>query len=178
MGKQDIHKQHNEKDQETTEQSGIEEKVEEEENAEKETIDQNIAELEEKVSLFEEKYKRALADYHNLEKRMAEQRSEWIRSANKDLLLRLLPIFDTLILAQRHSEDKTLQVTVGQFLDVLKSEGATKIDVMGKEFDPHIMEAIATGEGEENKVVEELRIGFMLHDKVLRPAQVMVGKEN
>ena len=106
---------------------------------------------------------------------MKEQRGEWIKSANRELLLRLLPVLDTLLLAQLHSEDKTLQVTVGHFLDILKSEGVTKIETVGKEFDPHIMEAISATEGKENTVIQELRPGFRLHDKVLRPAQVTVG---
>ncbi len=134
-----------------------------------------IEDLEKSVTELDTKYKRALADYQNLEKWMREQRSEWVRQANKDLLLRLLPILDTLLLAKQHSEDKTLQVSIGQFLDILKSEGVTKIDTKDKEFDPHLMEAITTAAGKENKVVSEIRSGYLLHDKVLRPAQVVVG---
>lgn len=146
-----------------------------EEQIEQSVEKSKIEELEAKVVEFEAKYKRALADYQNLEKWMREQRGEWIKSANRDLLLRLLPILDTLLLAQQHSEDKTLQVTVGQFLDILKSENVTKIETVGKDFDPHLMEAITTAEGKENKVMQELRSGFILHEKVLRPAQVVVG---
>ena len=151
-----------------------EEEHNEEEIEQTEEQGRNAA-LEEKVAEAEAKYKRALADYQNLEKWMKDQRSEWIKSANKDLLLRLLPILDTLMLAQLHSTDKTLQVTVGHFFDILKSEGVTKIETIGKEFDPHQMEAINTAAGEENKVITELRFGFLLNDKVLRPAQVTVG---
>ena len=134
-----------------------------------------VAELEARIADIDAKYRRAIADYQNLEKWMKEQRGEWIKSANRELLLRLLPVLDTLLLAQLHSEDKTLQVTVGHFLDILKSEGVTKIETVGKEFDPHIMEAISATEGKENTVIQELRPGFRLHDKVLRPAQVTVG---
>jgi molecular chaperone GrpE len=140
------------------------------------TVEQNkIEELTDKFAEADAKYKRALADYQNLEKWMREQRGEWIKSANRDLLLRLLPILDTLLLAQQHSTDQTLQITVSQFFDILKSEGVTKIETAGKEFDPHLMEAITAVAGKENKVVDELRAGFALHDKVLRPAQVTVG---
>jgi molecular chaperone GrpE len=146
------------------------------ENVEQTVEQTKIEELERKVEESEAKYKRAIADYQNLEKWMREQRSEWIQSANKDLLLRLLPVLDTLLLAQLHSKDQTLQVTVTHFMDILKAEGVTKIETMGKDFDPHLMEAITTAEGKENKVVEELRPGFRLHEKVLRPAQVIVGQ--
>lgn len=57
----------------------------------------------------------------------------------------------------------------------MQSEGVEKIDTKNKEFDPHIMECIDITQGEENKVVEELRAGYTLHGAVLRPAQVRVG---
>jgi molecular chaperone GrpE len=79
------------------------------------------------------------------------------------------------MLAQQHSDDKTLAVSVGQFHDIIKSEGVTKIETIGKEFDPFLMEAVTTEAGKENTVIKELRVGYMLHDKVLRPAQVTVG---
>ncbi|HSX09469.1 MAG TPA: nucleotide exchange factor GrpE [Candidatus Saccharimonadales bacterium] len=141
-----------------------------------EVVDE-LEELKQQIGDFENKYRRALADYQNLQKRTQEEKGEWIRSANRDLLLRILTVLDTLMLAQQHTQDKNIQVTVQQFLDVLKSEGAVKIDAVGKKFDPNTMEAIATDAGEEGIVLEELRIGFMMNDKLLRAAQVKVGKE-
>ena len=133
--------------------------------------------LKQQVGDFENNYKRALADYQNLQKRVQEEKSEWIRSSNRELLLRILTVLDTLILAYQHTQDKNVQVSVQQFIDVLKSEGVTKIETVGKKFDPNTMEAIATDTGEEGKVLEELRVGFMLHDKLLRAAQVKVGEK-
>ena len=135
-----------------------------------------IENLKQKVEETENKYRRAIADYQNLQKRSQEDRQEWIRSANKDLLLRILTVFDTLVLAYKHLEDKNLQVSINHFLDVLKSEGVTRIETIGKEFDPTIMEAITTEKGEEGKVIAEIRAGFMLFDKLLRAAQVTVGE--
>jgi molecular chaperone GrpE len=88
----------------------------------------------------------------------------------------LLPVFDTLVLANQHVQNDGLQVSINQFLDTLKSEGVTKIDTVGREFDPEFMEAITTVEGDEGKVVNEVRTGFLLNDKLLRAAQVTVGK--
>lgn len=139
------------------------------------SVEEKHDETKEKIAEYESKWKRAVADYRNLEARMHEQRAEWLRSANRDLLIHLLPVLDTLLLATQHSQDKTLSVSVSQFLDILKAEGVTKIEAVGKEFDPLVMEAIMTAEGEENKVLEELRAGFLLYDKVLRPVQVKVG---
>lgn len=143
--------------------------------AKKDKVTQINIELEEKVKKFEDKWKRALADYQNYEKWVREQRADWVRSASKDLLLRILPVLDTLILASLHSEDVSFKVSIDQFLSVIKDEGVTRIDTLGKEFDPNLMEAISTEAGEENRVIKELRAGYMLFDKVLRPAQVTVG---
>lgn len=125
---------------------------------------------------LENKYKRALADYQNLEKRTREERINWIKTANKELLLRLLPVLDTLLFTKQHSQDKNLEISAAQFLDVLKNEGIERIEAEGKEFDPKTMECIQTEEGEEGKVVAELRPGYLLNGVVLRAAQVKVGR--
>jgi len=146
-------------------------------SAKKQTVSQEaFDELKDLAHQLEEKYKRALADYQNLQKRVNEEKVEWIRSANRELLLRILTVLDTLVLAYQHTQDTNIQVSVQQFLDVLKAEGVAKIETVGQVFNPHLMECITTESGDENKVLEEVRSGFMMHDKVLRPAQVKVGK--
>ena len=79
------------------------------------------------------------------------------------------------MLAQQHSEDKTIEISISHFLDILKSEGVTRITAVGQEFDPLLMEAISTVEGDEGKVINEVRAGFLLNEKLLRAAQVTVG---
>lgn len=142
-----------------------------------EATDQEVALLQEQVEENAGKYKRALADYHNLAKRVNEEKGEWIRSANKELLLRFLPILDTLMLAQKHLKDEGLTVSINQFLDILKAEGVTKMKTVGEVFDPYTMECVTIEVGEDNKVLEELRAGYLLYDKVLRAAQVKVGRK-
>jgi molecular chaperone GrpE len=154
-----------------------EQEVEIEEATDGDEIVGGLEKVKQQAEDFENKYKRAIADYQNLQKRVQEEKSEWIRSANKELLLRILTVLDTLILAYQHTKDNNVQVSIQQFLDVLKSEGVIKIEALGKKFDPTIMEAIATGDGEEGKVLEEMRAGFMMYDKLLRAAQVKVGKK-
>ena len=145
---------------------------------EKKEEDKHVQELELKLEEFEDKYKRALADYQNLEKRVLVERKEWILKANKDLLLRLLPVLDTLILAEKNIKvgDEGLSLGIKQFQDLLKNENVERIETLGKNFDPNLMECIETVDGEEGIVIEEIRAGYMLYDKVLRPAQVAVGK--
>lgn len=152
----------------------------ENENAKVEEVLRELDELKEQVEEFQNNYKRALADYQNLQKRVQEEKSEWIKSGNKELILRILPVLDTLMLAQQHVKDQGLEISVQQFLDILKSEGVTKIETVGHEFDPQLMECVTTEVGDKNKVLQEIRAGFMQYERVLRPAQVTVGqgKEN
>jgi molecular chaperone GrpE len=91
--------------------------------------------------------------------------------------LKLLPVLDTLVLAQKHLNDKGLELSIQQFLDVIEKEGVKQIETKDKEFNPHMMEVIEIVDGEDGKVLEEIRAGYMLYDKVLRPAQVKVGKK-
>ena len=140
----------------------IEENVEQEENTEFQNLENQL--------------KRALADYQNLEKRIAEEKGIWLKVANKNLLLKLLPGLDSLLLAQKHTQDEGVKIAVKHFIDSLEQEGVKKIETIGRAFDPNLMEAITTQEGEDNKVIEEVRAGYLLFDQVLRPAQVIVGK--
>lgn len=134
-------------------------------------------EFKKQVEELDNKYKRALADYQNLEKRTISEKRDFIKIANKDLLLRFLPVLDTLILAEKHIKDQGISISVGQFLDALKAEGVEKIETNGKKFNPELMECVETEEGEEGLVLEEIRSGYKLYDKVLRPAMVKVGKQ-
>ena len=133
---------------------------------------------ESKITELDGKYKRALADYQNLERHMSAQRIVWAQMAAQDVVLKLLPILDTLMLVQKHRQDKGLELAIGQFLQVLEGEGIKRIETIGKEFDPKSMECIQTkDEGEDNKVIEEVRTGYDFKGTVLRPAQVIVGNK-
>ncbi len=129
-----------------------------------------------KIADLEDKYRRALADYQNLQRRTQDEKREWARFSNKEMILKLLPILDTLMLAEKHTQDKNFVLTVQQFLQALEQEGVTRIKTIGEEFNPHTMEAVSTTEGEKNKIVEEMRAGYLFYDTVLRPAQVVVGQ--
>lgn len=129
----------------------------------------------EEIELLTNQLKRALADYQNLEKRTEEQRRDWILAANRSLIEKLLGVLDNLLLAQKHIKDSGLNLSVQKFLDVLAQEGVAKIQTENANFDPNTMECVSVQEGEENKVLEEVRFGFIMNDRVVRPAQVIVG---
>lgn len=141
-------------------------------------IDPKIEELKNHVEEYKNKYLRALADYQNFEKRVREEKDEIRRIANRDLILRLLTFLDNLDKADVFIKDEGLKMIKDNFYNILKSEGLEEIDVLGREFDPHMAEVVDVIEGkEDNIVVEVLRRGFKYHGKVLRVAQVKVSKK-
>jgi|WetSurMetagenome_2_1015567.scaffolds.fasta_scaffold608982_1 molecular chaperone GrpE len=146
-------------------------KNEESEQGETVHLKQEIEELENRV-------KRIFADYQNLEKRAAQEKRDLILNSNKQLLLRLMPVLDTLMFALEHTKDKGVELAIKQFADALAAEGVRKIETKDKMFDPKLMECIAVEVGEEGKVVSEVTAGYMLNEEVLRPAMVKVGSQN
>jgi len=125
---------------------------------------------------WEEKYARARADYANLERRIKGEQEEFVKFANSVLVLKLLSVLDDLEKAVGTSNDDGLKLVLKNFLGVLKSEGVGEIKVKkGDDFDPTIMECtVAEGNGEKQKVLEVIRKGYRVKEKVLRPAQVKV----
>jgi molecular chaperone GrpE len=125
---------------------------------------------------WKNKYLRALADYQNLEKRTQEEKGEIRKFAAEVAVMRLLPVFDTFSKAKIHLKDPGLDLVHREFESALAQLGVVKLEVLGKQFDPHQMECIEVVAGPENEVVEELLPGYRLHNKILRVAQVKVGK--
>lgn len=119
--------------------------------------------------------KRALADYQNLEKRISGEKAAWIMTANRDLILRLLPGLDSLLLAEMHTKDEGVKMSIKHFMDIFETEGVKRIKTEGEDFDPNLMEAVSTAEGKDGEVVEEVKAGYTLNGEVIRPAQVVVG---
>lgn len=157
----------------------IDDKKAEEELEKEEAMAEEVGEsgVKDKVKNLEDQLKRAVADYRNLENRVAEERLEFVKFANKSLLEQLLPAFDTILLASKYSEDQNVQVTAKYLLDVLKQAGVEKVQTEKTKFDPVTMEAIEVVEGETGAVIEETQPGFTLSGKVIRPARVKVGGE-
>lgn len=133
--------------------------------------------LEARIAELENNWKRALADYKNLEKRVSEEKDQFKDFANLVLVSRLLPVLDNLQMVEAHVGDDGLKYTVKEFKQILEDEGLIEIDPAGKDFDSTTMEAIETVEGEEGKVVEVLRKGYLLKSKLVRPARVKVGRK-
>ena len=128
-----------------------------------------------KISDLENKWKRALADYANLEKRVENEKQAFVKYSNQKLLEKLLPILDDLERAEKHLKDQGLMMAVNKLREILKNEGVSEIKTEGEEFNPHLMDAVETVAGPKNKVMEVVSKGYLLEDKVLRVAKVKVG---
>ncbi len=133
--------------------------------------------LKKQVEEFKAKYLRALADYQNLEKRTKEEKEEVIKNANKDLILKLLPFLDNLEKAEIFIKDQGLRIVKDHLKQVFLEIGLEEIDVLNKPFDPKTSEAVEIVSGDKDDyVVEVVRKGYKLKDKILRVAQVKVSK--
>ena len=126
---------------------------------------------------LENQLKRALADYQNLERRIDEERRLLSHLSSALVVEKLLPVLDNLENAQKHLKDEGLEIVIKQFRDVLESEGVCEITAEGSPFDPNFHEAVEILESEKDGVVlKVLAKGYKINDKVLRPAQVAVGR--
>lgn len=134
--------------------------------------------LENRIAELEEQLKRAVADYRNLERRSSDERIEAIKFANKQLIEALLPAFDTLFLAGKYTTDESIKLTIMRITEVLKENGIEKIDTNDAQYNAVEMECVEVVEGEKDKVTEEIRPGFKVNGRLIRPAQVKVGKGN
>ncbi|MBU0650172.1 nucleotide exchange factor GrpE [Patescibacteria group bacterium] len=145
------------------------------------TADQadQIEKLTARITELENNWKRALADYKNLERRTAEEKREFAEFANLILLQRLLPILDNLQLLAKHVDDTGLKMIIKEFDQLLADSGVTELESTEKVYDCETMECVETvkcGEENHDTVVETVTPGYKFKNKLLRPAKVRVGK--
>lgn len=129
-----------------------------------------------RVSELEDKWRRAVADYENLEKRFAKEKQVFVKLANARLVDKLLPALDDLRICQHHLKDEGLKMALDKTIQALESEGITEIKAVGEPFDPAAMDAVELVAGPKDEVVEVVVKGYRLEDQILRPARVKVGK--
>jgi molecular chaperone GrpE len=129
-------------------------------------------------------WRRAEADFQNYKKRSEQEREESRRYAGVAVVHNLLPIVDDLERALGSVDSHLTSLTwvdgvrliYRKLVALLDNAGVRPIAAEGQAFDPRFHEAVAEIEGEEGKVLSEVQRGYMLHDRVLRPAMVVVGK--
>ena len=136
-----------------------------------------------------DRYLRVYADFENYKKRSAREMEEFRKFANESLLKEMLNVVDNLERAIDSSNTKSennasivegIQMTLKEILSIFEKFQVTPIDSPGKPFDPRYHQAFQQEESDEypeNTVIRELQKGYLLHDRLLRPAMVMVSKK-
>lgn len=171
---------------ENIEEKEVKETEVQENNTDNETVKNLKQKLEEQKAEIDEKddrLKRLMAEFDNFKKRSAKERKPLYNSIIADIALSLLPVIDNLEKAVSvNTEDNNYKIGVElvlkQFKDVLKSNGITEIETIGKTFDPELHEAVSSVEDSElgvQEIKEEYRKGYMIGNKVIRHSLVVVA---
>ena len=161
------------------------------EECEGEELDTDVASLQKalveeqaKANGYLDNWQRSQADFLNYKKRTEQERYETAKHANATLILALLPVLDDLERALENIPEKPvksnwvdgIELISRKLKSILEGHGLSEIQAIGEPFDPNLHEAMLFSEGEEEMVVEEMQKGYRLHDQVLRPTKVSVGK--
>jgi len=148
-----------------------------------ESLKQALAEEKAKAENYLASWQRTQADFINYKRRSEQDREEFSQFANAVLVLSLLPVLDDLERALAAIPPKSaklpwvdgIRLIERKFRASLETQGLTPIKALGEPFDPNLHEAVRQDKGKEGIVIEELRKGYKLHDRVIRPAMVVVG---
>jgi molecular chaperone GrpE len=159
-----------------------------------EELETKCDELEAKVQVSEskaaesnDKYIRMAAEFDNYRRRTAKEKLELVSTAGEDVIKGLLPILDDCeralnMLKEANSDTSAIEGTeliLNKLFGYLKTKGVEKIDALGKDLDTDFHEAVAQFPIEDpekkNKIIDVVQQGYMLHEKVIRYAKVVVG---
>lgn len=162
----------------------VEARIEQSEDIE--ILQKALAEQKDKAEKYLANWQRSQADLENYIKRAEQEKAETVEYANRMLILELLPILDDferafaslpVELDEQHWTDG-MKLIYNKTKAVLEAQGLAEIIAKGECFDPYCHEAAGQLEGEEGVVVEEIRKGYKLKGKLLRPSVVMIGAGN
>lgn len=142
-----------------------------------------------------DKYVRLYAEFENYKKRVVKDQAEFLKFANERLIKDILPVIDNLERAVEHAKEPSegtkgelqdinglisgIELTIKQFKDVLGSLGVEEVKSIGEPFDPSRHEAVShieTDKYDNNIIINEFQKGYMLNNRMLRPAMVSVAK--
>lgn len=179
-------KEQNSKELEEKEQQDTESAVEE--PAAEENIEEDSAsKLEKEIFEYRDKLVRKAAEFENYKKRTSEEFLRLIETATENLIIKLLPIIDDMHRFQDNykpemkSKDlkKGIDLIFDKYMEILKNSGLEEIEVIGKEFDPELHEALLQVENpdvESDHIVDQHEKGYTLKNKVIRHSKVIVAK--
>jgi molecular chaperone GrpE len=172
----------------TVSEEGTENHIEERHETEKENIEELKTQLEQekqKVASYEKKIQYLLADFENLKKRTELDVQNKVNAITYDIVLKFLSIYDDFVRAREAlSKQKTNREGLDGILknmnSFLSELGVKPIETLGEIFDPRFHEAISIKEDPElddNTITAELRKGYILKDRVIRPSLVEISKK-
>lgn len=159
-----------------------------EETNEADKVSAELAELQKKYDELNNSHLRLMAEFDNYRKRTLREKSELIKNGGENALTQLLPVVDDFERALQNihkAEDLTgvaegVDLIYNKFVSYLASQGVKAMEVVGKPFDLDQSEAIATipapEEGLKGKVLDCVQTGYLLNEKVIRHAKVVVGE--
>ena len=140
---------------------------------------------------FKAKYYYLAAEFENARKRFEREKENLLKFGNERVLSNLISVLDNFDLTvgalKNDNDDKVQNIVKGidmirtQFLDVLKQNGLTQVESLGKKFDPNFHEAVAQApaEGkEEQEIITEYQRGYLLNGRLLRASKVVVANNN
>ena len=132
-----------------------------------------------KAKEYLDSWQRAQADFTNLRRRDDEAKIEFLKFANQKLIEELLPVLDSFDLALSH-DNLALEPVQKQFLSVLKTYGLEESEPRGENFDPRFHESVGViktdNKEEDHKILEIIQKGYILSEKIIRPAKVKIGE--
>ena len=143
-----------------------------------------VEELRREKDALQDRLLRSAAEFDNYRKRVDRERRDLAEYTAADVMKELLPVVDNLerALAAAGEGDplrKGVELILKQMQDLLRKRGVKPIEALGADFDPNFHQAViheASSEHREGEVIEELQRGYLLGDKLLRPAMVKVAK--
>ena len=142
-----------------------------------------LAEARQKAEEYLANWQRTQADFVNYKRRTEQERLDFNSFANANLITGLLPVLDDLERALAaipeefagHDWVEGVRLVERKFKTSLEGQGVKPILALGMAFDPNFHEAVRQDKGQEGTVIGEFQKGYLLHDKLLRPARVVVG---
>ena len=150
---------------------------------------ENLEALKSQAEKAKEHYEQLLrlsAEFDNFRKRQEKERQEFLKFGQEALLVKFLPILDAIeeVLQEKNTDIpetllKGLALIRKDIFSILASEGLERQKVVGKPFDPlchEVIETVDSKNHQENEIIEELRAGYLLRGKVVRPAMVKIAR--
>jgi len=169
---------------EMKEQESVDTEIEKDE----ETLDDKMAKIEADLEDWKSAYARKNAEFQNFTKRKQNELEEFRKYASEKVILKVLEAVDNLergVAASSETKDfdalvKGVEMTLSQMHGIMNTEGVEPIEAVGKEYDPHLHQAVMTENCEtveNDHIIMELQKGYKMKDRVIRPSMVKVCKK-